>query len=298
MLALYQRARQSSWTQTESYYCKTLNSPNLSDQFTVRNSTLHIQLGLCDTMNCTVDYPLSANNKTMDSLWYITSTPNYDLKPYFSDDPVVGRTEKEGRYKVIGNLSIGDCSFRLDRARQIDDGKKLYLRVRGKSRKNKRINCLFSLEYFLVRTLPLSEKPTIMHSILYANRPVKFICTAPGKCKGLPIPIIRWSGSLSGIPTIENTTTYDDWSATYSSSYVIQGSLADNGKLLKCFVSLDDGDHEVSSTVTLNFIGLALTKALDVAAGVIDQDFRGNVAVLLVNHAETPYVVKPGDRIA
>nr|XP_033815002.1 uncharacterized protein LOC117366983 [Geotrypetes seraphini] len=44
--------------------------------------------------------------------------------------------------------------------------------------------------------------------------------------------------------------------------------------------------------------GLALHHSIDVAAGVIDPDFRGNVAVLLVNNGNSEYRVQMGDRIA
>nr|XP_033786469.1 uncharacterized protein LOC117353945 [Geotrypetes seraphini] len=44
--------------------------------------------------------------------------------------------------------------------------------------------------------------------------------------------------------------------------------------------------------------GLALKQSIDVAAGVIDPDFRGNVAVLLVNQGDSEYKVQIGDRIA
>nr|XP_033809132.1 uncharacterized protein LOC117364228 [Geotrypetes seraphini] len=44
--------------------------------------------------------------------------------------------------------------------------------------------------------------------------------------------------------------------------------------------------------------GLALKQLIDVAAGVIDPDFRGNVAVLLVNHGDKEYRVQVGERIA
>nr|XP_033811674.1 uncharacterized protein LOC117365388 [Geotrypetes seraphini] len=44
--------------------------------------------------------------------------------------------------------------------------------------------------------------------------------------------------------------------------------------------------------------GLALRHAIDVAAGVVDPDYRGNLAVLLVNQSNTDYKICPGDRIA
>lgn len=44
--------------------------------------------------------------------------------------------------------------------------------------------------------------------------------------------------------------------------------------------------------------GLAWKNFIDVGAGVIDQDYRGNVGVILFNHSETDFEVKKGDRIA
>ncbi|XP_030841499.1 probable deoxyuridine 5'-triphosphate nucleotidohydrolase [Strongylocentrotus purpuratus] len=44
--------------------------------------------------------------------------------------------------------------------------------------------------------------------------------------------------------------------------------------------------------------GLALKKFIDVGAGVIDRDYRGEVFVLLFNFSDTNFEVKRGDRIA
>jgi dUTP pyrophosphatase len=44
--------------------------------------------------------------------------------------------------------------------------------------------------------------------------------------------------------------------------------------------------------------GLALKFGIDVGAGVIDSDYRGEVGVLLFNHTDTVFEVHIGDRIA
>lgn len=44
--------------------------------------------------------------------------------------------------------------------------------------------------------------------------------------------------------------------------------------------------------------GLAAKNFIDVGAGVIDEDYRGNVGVLLFNHSDTDFNVSRGDRIA
>ncbi|XP_068619732.1 deoxyuridine 5'-triphosphate nucleotidohydrolase [Battus philenor] len=44
--------------------------------------------------------------------------------------------------------------------------------------------------------------------------------------------------------------------------------------------------------------GLALKNFIDVGAGVIDEDYRGNVGVVIFNHSNEDFIVKKGDRIA
>jgi dUTP pyrophosphatase len=44
--------------------------------------------------------------------------------------------------------------------------------------------------------------------------------------------------------------------------------------------------------------GLAIEHGIDVLAGVVDSDYRGEILCLLVNHAETAKTFGLGDRIA
>lgn len=44
--------------------------------------------------------------------------------------------------------------------------------------------------------------------------------------------------------------------------------------------------------------GAAYKNGIDVLAGVIDCDYRGDVGVILINFGEVPVYVHPGDRIA
>lgn len=44
--------------------------------------------------------------------------------------------------------------------------------------------------------------------------------------------------------------------------------------------------------------GLAVKHAIDVGAGVIDRDYRGNVGVILFNHADKDFKIRRGDRVA
>lgn len=44
--------------------------------------------------------------------------------------------------------------------------------------------------------------------------------------------------------------------------------------------------------------GLAVKHFIDTGAGVVDEDYRGEVGVVLFNHADTDFQVKAGDRVA
>jgi len=44
--------------------------------------------------------------------------------------------------------------------------------------------------------------------------------------------------------------------------------------------------------------GLAVKHGIDVLAGVIDCDYRGEVKVALINHGESSVLIEQGDRIA
>ena len=44
--------------------------------------------------------------------------------------------------------------------------------------------------------------------------------------------------------------------------------------------------------------GLAANNFIDVGAGVVDEDYRGPLGVVLFNHADSPFEVKQGDRVA
>jgi dUTP pyrophosphatase len=44
--------------------------------------------------------------------------------------------------------------------------------------------------------------------------------------------------------------------------------------------------------------GLAVKHGIDIGAGVIDEDYQGEIKVVLINNSSIPFQVQPGDRIA
>jgi dUTP pyrophosphatase len=44
--------------------------------------------------------------------------------------------------------------------------------------------------------------------------------------------------------------------------------------------------------------GVAINHHIHDGGGVIDQDYRGNVGVVIYNHSNAPFIITSGDRIA
>ena len=67
---------------------------------------------------------------------------------------------------------------------------------------------------------------------------------------------------------------------------------------------MEESPHDLdwlTKRYNINVIVLRINcifKGIDVGAGVIDQDYRGNVGVILFNFGDEDFEVKQGDRIA
>jgi len=44
--------------------------------------------------------------------------------------------------------------------------------------------------------------------------------------------------------------------------------------------------------------GLSVKNNIDIGAGVIDQKYRGEVKVVVINNSDNAFIIKPGDKIA
>merc|ERR1711990_371717 len=94
------------------------------------------------------------------------------------------------------------------------------------------------------------------------------------------------------IPTKGSKTAagYDLYSAY---DYVIPGQ----GKIIaKTDISIRVPDGTYGRVAPRS--GLAAKNHIDIGAGVVDQDYTGNIGVVMFNHAQEDFEVKKGDRIA
>ncbi|XP_072987787.1 deoxyuridine 5'-triphosphate nucleotidohydrolase-like [Typha latifolia] len=86
-------------------------------------------------------------------------------------------------------------------------------------------------------------------------------------------------------------------SAGYDLSSAVETTVPARGKALvptDLSISIPEGTYARIAPRS----GLAWKHSIDVGAGVIDADYRGPVGVILFNHSDVDFEVKPGDRIA
>eukprot|EP01138_Halocafeteria_seosinensis_P003703 gb/GECG01003786.1/.p1 GENE.gb/GECG01003786.1/~~gb/GECG01003786.1/.p1 ORF type:complete len:155 (+),score=18.06 gb/GECG01003786.1/:1-465(+) len=87
------------------------------------------------------------------------------------------------------------------------------------------------------------------------------------------------------------------FAAGYDLTSAYDGTVPARGQtLLKTDLSVKIPEHCYGRVAPRS--GLAHKHSIDVGAGVIDADYRGNVGVILFNFSDKPFEVKRGDRIA
>nr|XP_048683957.1 sialic acid-binding Ig-like lectin 16 [Caretta caretta] len=211
---------------------------------TVRQS-VSVQEGLCVLVPCTFAYPA----------WYDTDNPWARLYGHWykepataGQDPPVASSdpsrwvsqETQGRFRLAGDLTRGDCSLQINDAQGTDAGR-YFLRVeKGKLK----YNYLFNSDGTdLILSVPgLTEEPEIQISparglpgMLLAGEPVTVTCTAPGRCSGPP-PRVTWTGPFSN-------TARDDSALLANGTWARSSTLrftpapGDHGKELVCRIT-------------------------------------------------------------
>jgi len=141
----------------------------------------------------------------------------------------------------------------------------------------------FYSTHSLLKSLPLSTQ--ILHFKAISNK-------MPGETTQQTVLQVCKLSEHALIPTKGSKTAagYDLYSAY---DYVIPAQ----GKVIaKTDISIRVPDGTYGRVAPRS--GLAAKSHLDVGAGVIDQDYTGNVGVVLFNHAQTDFEIKKGDRIA
>ena len=87
-------------------------------------------------------------------------------------------------------------------------------------------------------------------------------------------------------------------SAGYDIHSIVEEQIEPNSRcLIKTGVFLKDMPNNMYIRIAPRS-GLAVKSSIDVGAGVVDPDYRGEIRVLLINNGNETYSVKEHDRIA
>ena len=110
--------------------------------------------------------------------------------------------------------------------------------------------------------------------------------------KYLPVPIYMPEDSEGAIPTL----AYKDDAGhdLYAAETVTILPRSCEGVELSFSTAIPQGYFAKIESRS----GLAKSCAISVIGGVIDSNFRGEWQALLLNSGESPYTVKPGDKVA
>mmetsp|Transcript_18909 Transcript_18909/g.72102 ORF Transcript_18909/g.72102 Transcript_18909/m.72102 type:complete len:191 (+) Transcript_18909:1576-2148(+) len=115
---------------------------------------------------------------------------------------------------------------------------------------------------------------------------------AASSAKGMPPLLVKRLSESAVLPTRGSALA-----AGYDLSAAHDGTIPARGKALiktDLAVAIPEGCYGRVAPRS----GLAWKHSIDVGAGVIDADYRGNVGVILFNLSDTAFDVKAGDRIA
>ena len=102
-------------------------------------------------------------------------------------------------------------------------------------------------------------------------------------------------------PSAKTPVRATDGAAGYDLSACIDSELllpAGGCKLIPTGIAIALPENTVGLVFGRSGLGIRHQIAPANAVGVIDSDYRGEIAVGLKNHSDTDYIIKPGERIA
>ncbi|XP_074837581.1 uncharacterized protein LOC142004058 [Carettochelys insculpta] len=221
-----------------------------------------VQEGLCVRLPCTFRYPEKYDRESPGSQlyrhWYKGEAQVGSDPPVASSDPrrVVSQ-ETRGRFRLVVDPALGDCSLQISDARRTDEGS-YFLRVeRGEFRCSYRSTThtpYYPRGYTEPRlsVLGLTEQPEIQTSParglpgeLLAGEPVTVTCTAPGRCSGTP-PRVTWTGPFNDTAR-DVSARLENGSWAYSSALSFTPTAGDHSQNLTCTVTYGSAGRPATS---------------------------------------------------
>ncbi|XP_058386017.1 myeloid cell surface antigen CD33-like isoform X2 [Diceros bicornis minor] len=201
-----------------------------------------VQEGLCIHVPCTVFHPPVnySNRYPAHGYWFQEGTYPHQDAPVATNNPNVKvQDETKGRFHLLGNPQIYDCSLDIRDARRRDSGTYFFRVERGPfMRYNYRKNRLF------VHVTALTQTPDIhIQGTLESGQPKNITCAAPWACERGTPPTFSWIGvALTSLGP----------KTPHSSVLTLTPRPQDHSTYLTCRVSFPGAGVSTEKTVQLN----------------------------------------------
>ncbi|XP_062946841.1 sialic acid-binding Ig-like lectin 5 isoform X2 [Cynocephalus volans] len=204
--------------------------------------TVTVQEGLCVLVPCSFSYPWRSwySPGQLYISWFRDSDHIYYDKPVATNNPDKAvKTETQGRFHLVGNVTTQNCSLSIRDARMEDTGTYFFRVEKGDNVKHNYIHKKLN-----VQVTALTEKPDI-HFLepLESGRPANLSCSLPGSCEGGQPLTFSWMGDAL---TLMGPRTLRSW--------VLNLTLRpqDHGTNLTCQVKRQGAQVSTERTVQLN----------------------------------------------
>ncbi|XP_029432063.1 uncharacterized protein LOC115075631 [Rhinatrema bivittatum] len=207
------------------------------------------EVGMCVVIMCQFTFPLNVTlGKVFHGYWFREGDSSQG-NPVASTNISTKVDERtSGRFNIIGNISKCDCTLRIDDAMKEDTGR-YYFRFEGGYMHS------YVSQPASVTIRDFTNEPEFSIQIPEMLEPdvtLTINCTAPGRCSGTT-PIITWIKALTIADSTTNTTSsYNDGTFSYSSSFTFTTSTFDHRKNLTCLVYYPGVKMSIEKTITLN----------------------------------------------
>ncbi|XP_069313027.1 myeloid cell surface antigen CD33-like [Eulemur rufifrons] len=209
-------------------------------QLEVKESVM-VQEGLCVLVPCTVLYPQKYRYRinSVYGYWFREGAKEFQDAPVATNNPARKvQEETQGRFHLLGDLQIKNCSLSITDARRKDNGS-YFFRVESGITK-----WTYKSPQLSVHVTALTHTPDILlPGTLECGRPTNLTCSVSWACEQGTPPIFSW---MSPAPTSLGPRT------TRSSVLTLTPRPQDHGTNVTCQVKFPGADVTTERTIQLN----------------------------------------------
>ncbi|XP_043853518.1 sialic acid-binding Ig-like lectin 14 [Dromiciops gliroides] len=246
--------------------------------------TVTVQEGLCVSIPCSFYYPQhNTNYEIVHGYWYYSGSFKYHLVA--TNDPQASvHSWAQGRFHLIGDPQMGNCSLRLTRAQKNDQGSY------GFWMKKKNLDYGYTKKMVSIQVHDLTQKPEVhIPEILESGHQVNLTCTVPGACREGTSITFLWTGTALSPSRLASQDLH-------SSQLLFTPQPQDHDTSLTCQVKFKEPSVSTRTTVQLRVFSHIHPSIADPPwnmkisiswANGIDPVFPANTSSLVVLEGES-----------